>query len=164
MSLVVVLICWATCGFADEAPTIDATTRASFPTRVLGSIAAIGDSITQAYDAKYSDFEACRFIDNPEYSFSTNTTSNTTTSVAERAIVYKGGGMATANFGSDGAKMSAGVDQAQAAKTWALAQATPRLITIFLGHNDICGGEKDKHRTSCNKTSQCGNGAGQCKE
>ena len=125
-----------------------------FPTRVLGSIAAIGDSITQAFDAQYSDFVSCRYTDNPEYSFSTNTTSNTTISIAERAIAYKGSGVATANFGSDGAKMSDGLGQAQAAKAWALTQAAPRLITVFLGHNDICGGEADKLQLSCPRASQ----------
>jgi hypothetical protein len=82
----------------------------SFPTRMLGSIAAIGDSITQAFDAQYSDFLNCRYTDNPEYNFSTNTTSNTTISIAERAIAFKGSGVATANFGSDGAKMTVGYD------------------------------------------------------
>ena len=50
--------------------------------------------------------------------------------------------------------MSHGDDQAQAAKTWALTQAPPRLITVFLGHNDICSGEKDKYHLSCSSANQ----------
>ena len=137
------LVCWASCGYADEGSTIGTVTQAaSLPTKVLGSIAAIGDSITQAFDAKYSAFGNCRFTDTPEYNFSTNTTNNTTFSIAERAIAFKGSMVATANFGSDGARMSSGDDQALEAKAWLLNQATPRLITVFLGHNDICSGEK----------------------
>ena len=93
-------------------------------------------------------------MDNPEYSFCTNTISNSVVSVAERAIAYKGSEVAVANFGSDGAKMTAGYDQALEVKAWALTQAAPRLITVFLGHNDICGGEEDKYNTSCNRASQ----------
>ena len=94
------LVCWASYGFADDGPTIEAVTEtAAFPTREMGSIAAIGDSITEAFNAAYSEFESCRYMDNPEYSFSTNTSSNTTVSIAERAIAYKGSGVATANFG-----------------------------------------------------------------
>lgn len=120
------LVCWASCGYADEGSTIETVTQAaSLPTKVLGSVAAIGDSITQAFDAAYSEFESCQFRDTPEHNFSTNTTYNTTVSIAERAIAYKGSGVTTANFGSDGDRMSSGVDQALAAKTWALSQATP---------------------------------------
>jgi lysophospholipase L1-like esterase len=125
-----------------------------FPTRAIGSIAAIGDSIIKAFDAQYTDFASCRYTDNPEYSFSTNTAGNTTVSIAERAIAYKGSGVATANFGSDGAKMSDGLEQAQAAKAWAVTQAAPRLITVFLGHNDICRGEAERYHLSCPRASQ----------
>ena len=126
----------------------------SFPTRTPGSMAAIGDSITQAFDAKHSDFLDCRYMDNPEYGFSTSKTINTTFSVAERIIAFKGSTMATVNFGADGARMSSGVDQANSAKTWALSQAAPHLITVFLGHNDICAGEKDKNQPSCSRADR----------
>ena len=99
-------------------------------------------------------FGNCRFTDTPEYNFSTNTTNNTTFSIAERAIAFKGSGVATANFGSDGARMSSGDDQALEAKAWLLNQATPRLITVFLGHNDICSGEKDKILPSCSSANR----------
>jgi hypothetical protein len=125
-----------------------------FPTRVLGSIAAIGDSITAAFDGAYSEFESCQFRDNPEYSFSTSIAGNTTYSVAERASAYKGGTVPSANFGSDGARISSGDDQALAAKTWALSQAAPRLITVFLGHNDICRGQRDKFHAVCPRADQ----------
>lgn len=149
------LVCWTSCGFAEGGSINEAITQeAIFPTRVLGSIAAIGDSITQAFDAAYSDFGDCRYMDTPEYNFSTNTTANTTNSIAERAIAYRGRWVATANFGSDGARMSAGVDQAQTAKAWALNQAAPRLITVFLGHNDICAGNKDKFQISCSRADR----------
>jgi hypothetical protein len=149
-----ILICSANCGFADEGSTTGAVTQASLPTRVLGSIAAIGDSITQAFDAKYSDFGDCRFTDTPEYNFATNKIRNTTISIAERAIAFKGSGVATANFGSDGARMSSGDDQAMQAKAWLLNQATPRLVTVFLGHNDICSGQRDKIQISCSSANR----------
>jgi len=149
------IVFWASCGFADEGPTIATVTQAaSLPTKVLGSIAAIGDSITQAFNAQYSRFESCRYQDTPEYNFSTNTTGNTTVSIAERAIAFKGSGVATANFGSDGARMSSGDDQALEAKAWLLNQATPRLITVFLGHNDICAGQRDKYQISCSSANR----------
>jgi lysophospholipase L1-like esterase len=148
------LVCWASYGFADEGPMIPVVQAATFPTKELGSIAAIGDSITAAFNAAHSEFESCEYNDTPEYSFSTNTNTNTTVSIAERAIAYKGSGIATANFGQDGARMAHGDDQAQAAKTWLLSQATPRLITVFLGHNDICSGERDKYLPSCSSLNR----------
>jgi lysophospholipase L1-like esterase len=148
------LVCWASYGFADEGPKmVPVTQLATFPTKELGSIAAIGDSITAAFNAAYSEFESCTYRDTPAYSFSTNKSRNTTVSIAERAIAYKGSGIATANFGQDGARMAHGDDQAQAAKTWLMNQATPRLVTVFLGHNDICSGTKDKF-TSCDSTNR----------
>ena len=156
--LVAFFISWAGCIFVDEGPMIGAATparAAGLPTRVLGSIAAIGDSVTQAFDAQYSDFGDCRFMDTPEYSFATNTITNTTVSVAERAIAFKGSGVAIANFGSDGARMSSGDDQALEAKAWLLLQATPpNLITVFLGQNDICSGTKDKFPGSCSSANR----------
>lgn len=130
------------------------TADSGFSTRALGSVAAIGDSITKAYNAEYSAFGSCRYTDNPQYSFSTNTSGNTTISIVERAMAYKGSEVATANFGFDGARMSSGLEQAQAVKAWIVGQAAPRLITVFLGHNDICGGEKDKYHVSCSRTYQ----------
>jgi hypothetical protein len=153
--LVVLFVCWTKCGYADGASTTEIVTpTASLPTKVLGSIAAIGDSITTAFDAAYSRFDSCRYRDTPEYNFSTNTTRNTTISIAERAITFKGSAVATANFGSDGARMSSGDDQALLAKTWLLNQATPRLITVFLGNNDICSGGRDKYNTSCSSANR----------
>jgi hypothetical protein len=125
-----------------------------FPTRTLGSVAAIGDSITQAFNAKYSDFGDCRYIDTPEYNFSTSKTVNTTFSIAERATAYKGSTVPTANFAADGARMSSGADQAAAVKTWASGQAAPHLITVFLGHNDLCAGGKDKIQISCSRADR----------
>ena len=149
------LVCWASCGYADEGSTIETVTQAaSLPTKVLGSIAAIGDSITQAFNAAHSEFESCEYRDTPAYNFATNKTRNTTISIAERAIAFKGSGIATWNFGSDGARMSSGDDQALEAKTWILNQATPRLVTVFLGHNDICSGEKDKILPSCSSLNR----------
>lgn len=143
---VVFLTFWASCGFA-QAP--------SFPTKAIGSIAAIGDSITAAFNAAHSEFESCEYRDTPEYNFSTNKIANTTVSVAERAIAFKGSGVVAANFGQDGARMSHHTyDQALAAKTWLLTQATPRLITIFLGHNDICSGERGKFLPSCSSPNR----------
>lgn len=149
------LVCWASCSFADERTTIETLApAASLPTKVLGSIAAIGDSITAAFNAAYSEFESCQYRDTPNYGFSTNTTRNTTISIAERAIAFRGNGIKTANFASDGARMSSGDDQALLAKTWLLNQATPRLITVFFGHNDICSGERDKFQVSCSSLNR----------
>jgi len=151
----VFLVFWTGCGFADEGPTVVPVTQvATFPTKELGSIAAIGDSITAAFNAAYSEFESCTYRDTPAYSFSTNKSRNTTVSIAERAIAYQGSVIATANFGADGARMAHGDDQAQAAKTWLLNQTTPRLITVFLGHNDICSGERDKYLPSCSSANR----------
>lgn len=148
------LVCWTSCIYADEGLRIEAISEtATFPTKVIGSIAAIGDSITAAFNAAHSEFESCEYRDTPAYNFATNKIGNTTVSIAERAIAYKGSGVATANFGQDGARMSHGDDQAQAAKTWLLKQAAPRLVTVFLGHNDICSGTKDKF-TSCESANR----------
>jgi lysophospholipase L1-like esterase len=145
----------ASFGFTDEGPVIEPIIpAATFPTKAFGSIAAIGDSITQAFNAAYSEFESCQYRDTPEYNFSTNKITNTTVSIAERAIAFKGSGVVTANFGSDGARMSSGDDQALEAKTWLLRQAAPRLITVFLGHNDICSGERDKFPGLCSSTNR----------
>jgi|GEM_PF-1122480 len=149
------LVCWASCGYTDEGSTIETVTQAAtFPTKVFGSIAAIGDSITQAFNAAYSEFESCQYRDTPEYNFSTNKSTNTTVSIAERAIAFKGSGVVTANFGSDGARMSSGDDQALEAKTWLLKQAAPHLVTVFLGHNDICSGKRDKFPGLCSSANR----------
>jgi hypothetical protein len=148
------LVFWTGCGYVDEGMSMEATTEtATFPTKVIGSIAAIGDSITAAFNAAHSEFESCEYRDTPAYNFVTNKIGNTTVSIAERAIAYKGSSVATANFGQDGARMAHGEDQAQAAKTWLMKQATPRLVTVFLGHNDICSGTKDKF-TSCESANR----------
>jgi len=149
------LACWTSCGFAEDGPAMENVTQAAtFPTKAFGSVAAIGDSITAAFNAAHSEFESCEFKDTPEYSFSTNKSTNTTVSIAERAIAFKGSGVVTANFGSDGARMSSGDDQALEAKAWLLNQATPRLITVFLGHNDICRGERDKFPGICSSLNR----------
>ncbi len=150
----VLFVLWVGCGFGDEiSPAENMIQAAALPTRAVGSIAAIGDSITAAFNAAHSEFESCEYRDTPAYNFATNKVRNTTVSIAERAIAYKGDGVAIANFGQDGARMSHGDDQAQAAKTWLMKQATPRLVTVFLGHNDICSGTKDKF-TSCESTNR----------
>jgi len=144
----ILFVLWAGFGFGDEtSATENLIQGATLPTRVVGSIAAIGDSITAAFNAAYSEFESCKFRDTPAYNFATNKSKNTTFSIAERVMAYKGDIVATANFGQDGARMSHGDDQAKAAKTWLMKQATPHLVIVFLGHNDICSGTKDKFST-----------------
>ncbi len=142
-------------GFTNRGFTTGAKAwAAGFPTRELGSVAAIGDSITAAFNAAYSEFESCEYKDNPDYSFAANLVPNTTNSIVERAITYKGSGIAATNFGADGDQMSSGDEQARLAKAWALTQAAPRLITVFLGHNDICAGTKDRYQASCGRLDQ----------
>lgn len=153
--LVVFFVWWSNCSFADNGPILDPVMQsATFPTKAFGSIAAIGDSITAAFNAAYSEFESCEYKDTHEYNFSTNKDVNTTVSIAERAIAFKGSGVVTANFGSDGARMSSGDDQALEAKAWLQKQATPHLITVFLGHNDICSGERDKFPGLCSSPNR----------
>ncbi len=99
----VLFVLWVGCGFGDEiSPAENMIQAAALPTRAVGSIAAIGDSITAAFNAAHSEFESCEYRDTPAYNFATNKVRNTTVSIAERAIAYKGDGVAIANFGQTG--------------------------------------------------------------
>jgi len=118
-----------------------------FPSRAPGCVAAIGDSMTQAFNANTS----CRFNDQPQYSWATNQTvfcgvNDKTYSISERASCATGPTsiVPTRSFAISGQGMTEGVAQATKAKAWARRQPSPRLVTVLLGHNDICQAGPDK--------------------
>ena len=128
------------------------TEQAVFASRSVGSLASIGDSLTVAFNAEYGSFDECRYQDTKSYSYASNTSaSNGTLSIAERANAQNGTAIPIWNVAQDGANMSDGAAQAVQMKSWALSQPAPRLVTIFLGHNDICGtgGRHNKLNSSC---------------
>jgi lysophospholipase L1-like esterase len=90
-------------------------------------MAALGDSITRAYDV------CCSYADHPEKSWSTGSAADSITSPYEHLLALNPGisGHA-ANFAVTGAKMVAGPDQA------ARVTAGTGYVTILLGANDVC--------------------------
>ena len=70
----------------DQGPGVASPPLNRFPSRTLGCVAAIGDSMTQAFNAN----ARCRFTDQPSLSWATNQTtfcglSDKTYSLSERA-------------------------------------------------------------------------------
>jgi lysophospholipase L1-like esterase len=91
------------------------------------NMAAIGDSITRAYD------DCCSYGDHPAQSWSTGVDSTDgITSHAERIAAHVSGFTAY-NDAVTGSKMSAGPGQASTA-----AQQGAQYVTVLLGANDLC--------------------------
>jgi hypothetical protein len=157
-ALFTVLVSGVGCGeLDDEELELESTSQAVFATKTLGSMAFVGDSITSAFNAEYNSKTSCQYKDTPAYSYASNkVASNGTLSLAERAIAVKGADIPVYNVGTDGDKMMDGPTRANAAKSWALARPAPRLVTVFLGHNDICGtgGVSSKTNSSCRNSKQ----------
>lgn len=150
-----VLLCCTSCGPLDEEEMeeLGIVSQAVFSNKTVGSMGNMGDSISAAFNAKYNDYEDCRYDDTKDYNFATNTSSGGTYSIAERIIAYKGSSIPLKNVGKDGARMTDAPSQAATIKTWALSQATPRVITVFLGHNDICSNTENKTNSSCSRST-----------
>jgi lysophospholipase L1-like esterase len=147
------------CGIEDDDELVEVsdTEQAVFSSRSVGSMVAIGDSLTAAFNAQYGSYDECRYTDTKDYSYAANVSANNgTLSIVERASAANATSIPVWNVGEDGAKMKDGDSQALKIKTWALSQPSPRLVTIFLGHNDICGtgGEHNKVNTSCSNSTQ----------
>jgi lysophospholipase L1-like esterase len=114
----------ATTVLAGVAP---ATTASASGIPYPNSMAALGDSITRAYDV------CCAYADHPEKSWSTGSASDTISSHYERLVGLNGAisGHA-ANLAVTGAKMAAGPTQA------ANLTSDVQYVTILLGANDVC--------------------------
>jgi len=106
---------------------IGPATTAAGATPYPGSMAALGDSITRAYDV------CCSYADHPGKSWSTGTDADSVSSHYERLLKLNPAisGHA-ANLAVTGVKMSAGVGQADH-----LAPDV-QYVTILLGANDVC--------------------------
>jgi lysophospholipase L1-like esterase len=121
--LLLVLAALATTVIAGVAPATSASAAPAYPS----SMAALGDSITRAYDV------CCSYADHPEKSWSTGSASDTITSHYERLVNLNPTitGHA-ANLAVTGAKMVNGPGQAGG------VSAGTGYVTILLGANDIC--------------------------
>jgi hypothetical protein len=108
---------------AGTAPATNASAATAYP----DSMAALGDSITRAYDV------CCSYADHPTKSWSTGSASDTITSHYERLLkvnpVISGH---AANLAVTGAKMSSGPRQA------GNLPSDVEYVTILLGANDVC--------------------------
>ena len=113
----------ATTVLAGIAPAATASAAPAYPS----SMAALGDSITRAYDV------CCSYADHPEKSWSTGSASDTITSHYERLVALNPAisGHA-ANLAVTGAKMAAGATQA------GNLTSDVGYVTILLGANDVC--------------------------
>jgi lysophospholipase L1-like esterase len=102
-------------------------TRASATTDYPNSMAALGDSITRAYDV------CCSYADHPEKSWSTGNAADTISSHYERLLPLNPAISGHAvNLAVTGAKMSAGPTQA------GNVPSDVQYVTILLGANDVC--------------------------
>ena len=106
---------------------IGPTTTAAATTPYPAGVAALGDSITRAYDV------CCSYADHPGKSWSTGSDSDTVTSSYEHLVKLNSAisGHA-ANLAVTGAKMSAGPTQA------GNLPSDVQYVTILLGANDVC--------------------------
>jgi lysophospholipase L1-like esterase len=104
-----------------------ATSASAAGTPYPDSMAAIGDSITRAYDA------CCSYADHPDKSWSTGYASDTISSHYERLLaVHPAISGHAANLAVTGAKMSAGPTQG------GNVPSDVQYVTVLLGANDVC--------------------------
>jgi lysophospholipase L1-like esterase len=124
MRSIVLLVCGATAGTLLWSPGV-----ASAAPALPNSMAALGDSITQAYDV------CCFYGNHPKHSWSTGGDStDVVTSHYERILAANPSISGRArNDAVSGAKMSAGPTQA----SQAVSQGA-QYVTILLGANDVC--------------------------
>jgi lysophospholipase L1-like esterase len=117
------MVALATTVLAGIAPATAASAAPAYPS----SMAALGDSITRAYDV------CCSYADHPEKSCSTGSASDTITSHYERLLSRNPAitGHAS-NLAVTGVKMADGKRQA------GIVPADVQYVTILLGANDVC--------------------------
>ena len=126
------------------------------------SIDATGDSITKAYNGQGAF--PCPFGDQPAYNWATGMTVprynlcgdiGSVYSVAERLECTQGRTLnyiANPNAAVSGADMlNDFVPQASLAASRLSSQPGQRLVTVLMGHNDICSGKVWKYLSSCAK-------------
>jgi lysophospholipase L1-like esterase len=118
-----VLAALAAAVLAGITPAPPAAAAPAYPS----TMAALGDSITRAYDV------CCSYADHPEKSWSTGSASDTITSHYEHLLARNPAisGKA-ANLAVTGAKMAAGPTQA------GNVPSDAGYVTILLGANDVC--------------------------
>lgn len=124
---------------------------------LVESITVTGDSISRAFNA---DTGSCNYGDNVSRVWSTgddhgsnfcSAGSDGTFSQAERLECAKGGHITIFNDAESGADMLNDFrSQATTAKLNLVSSSAPRLIQVFMGHNDAC----------TNTVSKTGNGCG----
>jgi len=113
----------AATALAGIAPAATASAAPAYPDRM----AALGDSITRAYDV------CCSYADHPEKSWSTGNAADSILSHYERLLaVHPAISGNVSNLAVTGAKMAAGTTQA------GTIPAGTGYVTILLGANDIC--------------------------
>ena len=121
--LFLVIAALTTTVLAGIAPATTAAAAPAYPS----SMAALGDSITRAYNV------CCSYADHPEKSWSTGSASDTITSHYERLLSRNPAISGhTANLAVTGAKMAAGPAQA------GNVPSDVQYVTILLGANDVC--------------------------
>lgn len=134
----------------EEGAQSGAANQDLFSTRIVGSVTVVGDSVTRAFNAN----DGCNFSDQPNLSWATNETAwcgsgDADISVAERASCAAGYTLPAANFAVSGQSMTEARAQATNARNWALGQASPRVVMMLLGHNDICQANVNKYPGAC---------------
>jgi hypothetical protein len=131
----------------------------------IAAVASAGDSITKGFNAQSA--APCPNTDQEYYNWST---SDTNLSQDGFPFCYEGPeGVASVterlecaeqqevespdpNQARSGAQMLKDfVNQANAIKTYISTQPAPRLATVLLGHNDLCGGKLTKYNLSCSR-------------
>jgi hypothetical protein len=129
----------------------------------LNAMDATGDSISKAFNAQSAAI--CPNDDQEFLNWATSDThganfcsagSDGVFSQAERLECRKGANLVLAapNSAESGAQMLKDfVEQATKSKTFLSAQPSPRYVTVWLGHNDVCAGDIDKVRSNCDRGS-----------
>lgn len=127
----------------------------------LSAMDAAGDSITKAFNAQSA--AVCPNDDQEFLNWSTSDTHGTdfcsagsdgVFSQAEQLECRKGTNIIRAepNDAESGAQMLKDfVQQATKIKTFLSAQPSPRYVTVWLGHNDVCAGTVEKTRSGCDR-------------
>lgn len=123
----------------------------------IRNIDATGDSITKAFNGQGAF--PCPFADQPQYNWATSDTHGTNYcsgggsvySVAERLECLQGRDLLyEGNHAVSGADMLKDfVNQANGVRASLDGSSLPSMVTVLMGHNDICGGKVWKYLWSC---------------
>ena len=131
-----------------------------FPIR---SVAIIGDSISKGFNAQSEAI--CPMSDQEEYNWATSDTnggnycsagSEGVRSFTERLECDLGNDVRSPdpNQAETGAQMLKDFhNQAVDVASWISGQPTRRMVGVFLGHNDVCGGDISRTNSSCDRGS-----------